>query len=282
MLKIALPNKGALSEEAALLMGEAGYECKRYRRELSVLDKEHELEFVFLRPRDIAVYVSRGILDMGITGRDLAREACVDLHEVLPLGFGRSRFFYAVPENSELTPETFNGLRIATSFPNLLRQNLNARKIDAEIITLDGAVEISVSLGVADAVADVVETGRTLSQAGLKVVGSPLLESEAVVVARDDINSLSPQLRICIERLKGIVVARDYVMIEYDAPKILLEKVCAITPGIEAPTIAPLSKTEWVAVKAMVKRKEANEIMDRLSAVGARGIVVMDIRACRL
>jgi ATP phosphoribosyltransferase len=282
MLKIALPNKGALSEEAALLMAEAGYDCKRYRRELSVMDKEHDIEFVFLRPRDIAVYVSRGILDLGITGRDLSREACVDLHELLPLGFGRSRFFYAVPVNSNLTPEKLSGLRIATSYPNLLRRALADRKIKAEIITLDGAVEISVSLGVADAIADVVETGRTLSQAGLKVVGDPILESEALVVARKDIQSLSPQLRICIERLKGIVVARAYVMMEYDASEALLEKVCAITPGIEAPTISPLSKTGWVAVKAMVKRKEVNEIMDELAAIGARGIVVTDIRACRL
>jgi ATP phosphoribosyltransferase len=282
MLKIALPNKGALSEEAALLMGEAGYQCRRYRRELSVLDKDHEIEFVFLRPRDIAVYVGRGILDMGITGRDLAREACVDLYEVLTLGFGRSRFYYAVPEKYSLGPESLNGLRIATSYPNLLREDLKARNMEAEMIVLDGAVEISVSLGVADAIADVVETGRTLSQAGLKVVGPPILESEAIVVARKDIHSLSPQLKICIERLRGIVVGRDYVMIEYDAPKTILEKVCAITPGIEAPTIAPLSKTHWVAVKAMVKRKEANGIMDELSAAGAKGIVVVDIRACRL
>ena len=282
MLKIALPNKGSLAEESARLLSEAGYSCKRIHRELSVCDKEHGIDFIFLRPRDIAVYVSRGVLDLGITGRDLAQEACVDLLEVLPLGFGRSRFCYAVPKNGDLTPEKMNGMRIATSYPNLLKQDLSRKNIVAEIITLDGAVEISVSLGVADAVADVVETGSTLTQSGLKIAGTPILDSEAIVVTRKDNTVLSSPLAICVERLKGIVVAREYVMVEYDAPKRLIEIVCAITPGIESPTIAPLSKTDWVAVKAMVRRKEVNEIMDRLIAAGAKGIIMTDIRACRL
>ena len=282
MLKIALPNKGSLSEQAIQLMSEAGYSCKPYRRELSVHDKEHDIEFVFLRPRDIAIYVSRGILDMGITGRDLAAEACVDLREVLSLQFGKSKFCFAVPIESDLAPERFEGLRIATSYPNLVKQYMDKKKVKVDIIPLDGAVEISVSLGVADAIADVVETGRTLTQAGLKVVGMPILESEAIVVTRQKNKTLSPPLQVCIERLRGIVVAREYVMVEYDAPKDLIDKVCAITPGIESPTISPLSKTGWVAVKAMVKRKTVNEIMDELSALGAKGVVVTDIRACRL
>ena len=282
MLKIALPNKGSLSEQATQLMSEAGYACKRYRRELSVHDKDHDIEFVFLRPRDIAIYVSRGVLDMGITGRDLAAEASVALKEVLPLRFGKSRFCFAVPKESDLEPKDFGGLRIATSYPNLVTRYLDKQKISVDVIPLDGAVEISVSLGVADAIADVVETGRTLTQAGLKVVGEPILASEAVVVTRDDNTLLSPLLQVCIKRLKGIVVAREYIMIEYDAPKDLIDKACAITPGIESPTISPLSKPDWVAVKAMVKRNTVNEIMDELAALGAKGVVVTDIRACRL
>jgi ATP phosphoribosyltransferase len=282
MLKIALPNKGALSDPAAQLMTEAGYTCKRSRSELSVQDKDHGIDFVFLRPRDIAVYVSRGVLDLGITGRDLAAEACVDLFEVLPLRFGHSKFCYAVPREKDLMPHQFEGLRIATSYPNLVKKDLMGKKIRAEIITLDGAVEISVALGVADVIADVVESGRTLGQAGLKVVGTPLLLSEAVVIARAKDRTLSPPLQICVERLKGIVVAREYVMVEYDAPKHLLDQACGVTPGIESPTISPLSKADWVAVKAMVKRKIINEIMDELAALGAKGIVVTDIRACRL
>lgn len=282
MIKIALPNKGALAEEAARLMTEAGYCCRRYARELWVYDKDQEIDFVFLRPRDIAVYVDRGLLDLGITGRDLAQEADVRVSEVLALGFGRSKFCYAVPKASELTPDQFTGLRIATSFPHLVRSDLARRNIEANIIHLEGAVEISVNLGVADVIADVVETGRTLKEAGLTIVGQPLLRSEAVAITAENNTGLSPQLAVCIERLRGVVVARDFVMVEYDAPEEMLEKACTITPGIESPTISPLSKNGWVAVKAMVKRNGINDIMDQLSQMGAKGIIVSNIQACRL
>ena len=282
MIKIALPNKGALAEEAARLMTEAGYNCRRYARELWVYDKDQEIDFVFLRPRDIAVYVDRGILDLGITGRDLVMEADVRVTEVLTLGFGRAKFCYAVLEASPLTPDQFSGLRIATSFPHLVRSDLAGRNIQADIIHLEGAVEISINLGVADVVADVVETGRTLKEAGLAVVGPPLLHSEAVAITAQRKAELPPQLAVCIKRLRGVVAARDFVMVEYDAPEDLLEKACVITPGIESPTISPLSKKGWVAVKAMVKRKGVNNIMDQLSQLGAKGIIVTNIQACRL
>ena len=282
MIKIALPNKGALADEAARLMSEAGYNCRRYARELWVYDKDQEIDFVFLRPRDIAVYVDRGILDLGITGRDLALEADVRVSEVLALGFGRSNFCYAVPQGSPLTPDQFSGLRIATSFPHLVRSDLARRNIEAEIIHLEGAVEISVNLGVADVIADVVETGRTLKEAGLTVVGAPLLQSEAVAITAERNADLPPPLIVCIERLRGVVVARDFVMVEYDAPETVLEKACSITPGIESPTISPLSKKGWVAVKAMVKRRGVNDIMDQLSRLGAKGVIVTNIQACRL
>lgn len=282
MLKIALPNKGSLADEALRLMSEAGYACRRYHRELWVHDKEQDIDFVFLRPRDIAVYVDRGILDMGITGRDLAEEAQVRIVELLPLGFGRSRFCYAVPSQSDLTPDRFGGLRIASSYPRLVERDLTRRGLTADIIALDGAVEISVALGVADAIADVVQSGQTIKQAGLKIVGDPLLASEAILITSRRNTELSASFRVVMERLQGIVVARDYVMVEYDAPEVLLPEFCKLTPGIESPTIAPLSKTGWMAVKAMVKRKGVNDIMDQLAAKGAKGIIVTNIQACRL
>lgn len=282
MIKIALPNKGTLSEEAARLMTEAGYTCRRYDRELFVYDKKNEIAFIFLRPRDIAVYVSRGIINLGITGRDLAMEADVVFEEVLTLGFGQSKFCYAVPQESDLTPDMFEGYRIATSYSNLVRQDLDRRKIRAEVVKLDGAVEISVKLGVADAIADVVQTGRTLTEAGLKIVGDPIIESEALVIAGPQTTIHDRAIQTCIDRLRGIVVAREYVMIEYDAAENMLEKFCIITPGIESPTISPLSKPGWVAVKAMVRQKEANRIMDELTLLGAKGIIVTNIRTCRL
>ncbi len=282
MLKIAIPNKGSLSEDAVRLIREAGYNCRRYSRELIVLDNAHDVEFVFLRPRDIAIYVSKGILDMGVTGRDLAVDSGADVVELLPLGFGRSDFRYAVPVETDMAPDQFAGKRIATSYPRLVTDDLERRGVPAEIIRLDGAVEISIRLGVADAIADVVQTGRTLQAAGLKVVGPPLMHSEAVLVARTrDIESRAA-VHTFMDRLRGIVVAREYVMVEYDIPESMLEMACVITPGIESPTVSPLSKPDWVAVKSMSKQRDVNQIMDSLTKIGAKGIIVTEIRTCRI
>jgi len=282
MLNIALPNKGGLSQEAIQLVNEAGYTCRRYSRELVVRDSVNEIEFVFLRPRDIAIYVGNGVLDLGVTGRDLARDSGVEVAELLPLQFARSAFYYAVPEESDLTLENFEGRRIATSYPLLVKQDLAARNVNATVIRLDGAVEISIRLGVADAIADVVESGRTMVEAGLKPIGQPLLESEAVLVARAPNVAQQPEIESFISRLQGIVVAREYVMVEYDAPEHLLEMACMVTPGIESPTIAPLSKKGWVAVKSMARKDEVNAIIDKLAKLGAKGIIITDIRTCRI
>jgi len=282
MLQIALPNKGTLSEESVKLAHEAGYRCRRYSREMAVRDSAHAIDFVFLRPRDIAIYVGQGIIDLGITGRDLATDSGAAVAELLPLRFGRSRFCYAAPEASTLTPASLDGLRIATSYPNIVAADLNRRRQHADIIRLDGAVEISIQLGVADMIADVVESGRTLAEAGLRTVGDPILESEATLIAKNhDIRS-QPAVKAFIDRLQGIVVAREYVMVEYDAPEHLLEAACVVTPGIEAPTVSPLSRKGWVAVKSMALKKDVNGIMDRLHTLGAKGIIITDIRTCRI
>ncbi len=282
MLSIALPNKGSLSEEAVQLVKEAGYHCRRYGRELAVRDSTNEVEFVFLRPRDITIYVSSGVLDTGITGRDLAIDSLAPFHELIALEFGRSRFHYAVPRESGLTPDGFGGLRIATSYPNIVAQDLRKRGIRAEVIRLDGAVEIAVTLGVADVIADVVESGRTMAEAGLEPCGPPVLASEAILIARDPAIGDRPQVRSFIDRLRGIVVAREYVMVEYDAPEHLLEMAYVITPGIESPTVAPLSRKGWMAVKSMALKRDVNAIMDKLAALGAKGIIITDIRTCRI
>jgi len=261
MLKIALPNKGSLSEDAVQLVRDAGYSCRRYARELIVCDRENDVEFVFLRPRDIAVYVSNGVLDLGMTGRDLAMDSEPDVVELLSLGFGKSDFYYAVPKESSLTPEAFSDLRIATSYPDLVLRDLKRRNIESEVIRLDGAVEISIRLGVADVIADVVQTGKTMKQAGLKTVGESILKSEAVLIARSHKITANNGAKLFLERLRGI---------------------CEITPGIESPTIAPLSKKGWVAVKAMGRKRDINRIMDELTRINAKGIIVTDIRTCRI
>ena len=282
MLKMAIPNKGALSEDAVRLLGEAGYKCSRSGRELVVSDRVNEIDFVFLRPRDIALYVGNGVLDLGITGRDLRADSGAQVVELMPLGFGRSRFCFAVPKNSGLSVETLGGLRIATSYPELLRQNLEKHGLKCPIVRLDGAVEISIRLGVADAIADVVESGATLREAGLEIIGEPMLHSEAVLIGRSGELQNCPEVKKLMARLRGIIVAGSYAMMEYDIPRAALEAACAITPGIESPTVAPLSNPDWVAVKAMVLRRECNRIMDELYDIGARGIIVADIRSCRL
>ena len=282
MLKVAIPNKGSLSEDAVRLIREAGYHCRRYSRELIVLDNTNQVEFVFLRPRDIAIYVSKGILDMGVTGRDLATDSRADVVELQSLGFGRSDFCYAVPAASDLNADAFAGQRIATSYPQLVTDDLTRRGVTAEIIRLDGAVEISIRLGVADVIADVVQTGRTLKAAGLKVIGEPLLHSEAILVARSREIENEPAVHTFLDRIRGIVVAREYVMVEYDIPETMLEMACVITPGIESPTVSPLSKTGWVAVKSMSKQSDINRIMDDLTKIGAKGIIITDIRTCRI
>jgi len=282
MLTIALPNKGSLSDGAVRLFEDAGFHCRRYGRELALRDSENNAEFIFLRPRDIAIYVGNGTLDIGITGRDLAQDSGAPVSEMLPLKFGRSAFHYAAPVDSSLLPDDFSGLRIATSYPGLVHADLTRRRVDARVVRLDGAVEISIRLGVADVIADVVQTGRTLDQAGLKIIGEPIFKSEAVLIAQQPEAAERPDVKLVMDRLNGIVVAREYVMVEYDVESAHLDRACAITPGIESPTVAPLSKSDWVAVKAMARRRDVNPIMDNLAAIGAKGIIVTDIRTCRL
>lgn len=278
LYKLGVPNKGALSDAAVGMLAEAGYRCKRYSRELVVRDAEHGVEFIFLRPRDIAVYVGRGLVNAGITGRDLMHDSGAPVEEVLALGFGRSRFCYAVPAGSGLTVEGLVGKRVATSYERIVREDM-ARRGGVDIVKLDGAVEISIQLGVADAIADVVESGRTLYEAGLEVIGEPVMESEAIVIARGGEDA---ELQKLLRRLEGILVARSYVLLEYVVARGALAAACELTPGVKSPTVSPVSEEGWVAVSAMVKVKGLNAIIDQLSELGAKGIIAHNIRTCRL
>jgi ATP phosphoribosyltransferase len=282
MLRIAVPNKGALSAASSQLLADAGYEARREASELVVGDVENDIEFFFLRPRDIAVYVGSGRLDLGITGRDLLLDSNAAAEELLPLGYAHATFRYAAPEGAFTEVAQLHGRRIATSFPALVRADLAGRGITpGGVVTLDGAVETAVRLGVADAVADVVETGRTLRAAGLELLGEPVLRSEAIIIAKRGAVLSAAHERL-LRRVQGVLVARRYVMMDYDVPTAVLEKACEITPGYESPTISPLQREDWVAVRAMVLRADVNRTMDDLWDLGARGILVSGIQACRL
>ena len=276
MLKIAVPNKGSLADSSIAVLKEAGYRQRTDSRDLTLFDPENDIEFYYLRPRDIAIYVGNGELNLGITGRDLLIDSGVTAEEILPLDFGRSTFRFAAPDEVALS-----GKRIATAYPGLVEKYLKDKGVTAKVVRLDGAVESSVRLGVADVIADVVSTGGTLRAAGLKTFGEPLLTSEAILIERT--GALRDEAaETVLRRINGVVIARQYVLVDYDVESKNLANACALTPGIESPTISPLQKEGWSAVRAMVKRKEVNKIMDDLYRVGARGILVTDIHASRL
>lgn len=281
MLRIAVPNKGTLAQPAARMLGEAGYAQRVDDRELVCRDEANEVEFFYLRPRDIATYVGSGDLDLGITGRDLLIDAGAPAEEILDLEFGGATFRFAAPPETIRAIEEIEGRRIATAYPGVVQRYLDEHGITAMVVRLDGAVENAVRLGVADVVADVVSTGATLRRAGLAVVGEPILHSSAVLIRRMGAPH-GPQVDQLIRRLQGVLVARKYVMLAYDVRADLLDRATRLTPGIESPTISPLHREGWVAVQAMVRRSEMHRIMDELYDLGARAILVTGIHACRL
>ena len=282
MLTVAVPNKGTLAESAAQMLAEAGYRQRRSTKDLVTIDAENDVEFFYLRPRDIAIYVGEGTLDVGITGRDLLLDSRAHAAEAMSLGFGASTFRFAAPSGGMTDIADLAGARIATSYQGLVESYLAERGIEATVVRLDGAVESSVRLGVADAIADVVETGGTLRQADLEVFGEPILSSEAVLITHSGREQPANGYEVFKRRLDGVIVARTYVMMEYDIPDENVERAVELTPGIDSPTISPLRREGWVEVRSMVPRDNAQKIMDELYEVGARGILVTDISACRL
>jgi ATP phosphoribosyltransferase len=281
-LRIAVPNKGALSEAASTLLREAGYRQRDDSKRLTLIDDENGVEFFYLRPRDIALYVGEGTLDVGITGRDLLKDSGAKAEEVMGLGFGRSRFRFAGPTGRYTGLDDLAGKRIATSYDGIVEAFLQQRGIEATVIRLDGAVESSIQLGVADIIADVVETGSTLRQAGLEVFGDTILESEAVVITRGRSGETPAAFETFRRRIEGVMVARSYVMMDYDIRAQDVPSATALAPGLEGPTVSPLHREGWVAVRVMVPREGSQKLMDDLWALGARAILLTDIHACRL
>ncbi|NUQ90985.1 MAG: ATP phosphoribosyltransferase [Glycomyces artemisiae] len=281
MLRIAVPNKGALSQGATDMLTEAGYRQRRSSRDLQSIDADNGVEFFYLRPGDIATYVASGDLDLGITGRDLAVNSGAEVEEVLALGFGRSTFRYAGRPGVIDSVAGLDGKRIATSYPGVVQRDLDAHGVKTAIVELAGAVENAIALGVADAIADVVATGTTLKQAGLAVFGDPIMHSEAVLVRKSG-NGAGAAVEQLLRRLRGVLVARSYVMLAYDVRAELLEAAVELTPGIESPTVSPLHREGWVAVQSMTERADLHRVMDALYELGARGILASNIDACRL
>ncbi|MEU8488604.1 MULTISPECIES: ATP phosphoribosyltransferase [unclassified Streptomyces] len=282
MLRIAVPNKGSLSGPASAMLHEAGYQQRKESKELVLVDPVNEVEFFYLRPKDIAIYVSAGKLDIGITGEDLLIDSGVNAEVILPLGFARSTFRFAAKPGTVSGLDDLAGKTIATSYEGIVAKHLAEAGVDASVVHLDGAVETAIELGVAQVIADVVETGTSLRNAGLEVFGEPIMKSEAVVIRRSGAATEDPKVQQFLRRLQGVLVARTYVMMDYDCRAEFLEKAVALTPGLESPTISPLHNEGWVAVRAMVPTKDAQRIMDDLYDLGARAILTTAIHACRL
>lgn len=290
MLRIAVPNKGSLAEPASAMLQEAGYRQRKDHRELVLMDTANEVEFFFLRPRDIAVYVGSGQLDIGITGRDLLLDSGAAAEEIMQLGFAASTFRYATLPGTAQDVRDFAGKTVATSFSGLVTKHLAEQGVNASVVHLDGAVETAIQLGVAEIIADVVETGTTLRNAGLEIIGEPILHSEAVVIrpssavgsTEDGTRPEEVKIRQFLRRMQGVLVARRYVMMDYDIRAESVERAIAVTPGLESPTVSPLHDKGWVAVRAMVPASEAQRIMDDLYDLGARAILTTGIHACRL
>ncbi|KIF73496.1 ATP phosphoribosyltransferase [Streptomyces sp. 150FB] len=282
MLRIALPNKGSLSGPASAMLHEAGYQQRKESKELVLVDPENEVEFFYLRPRDIAIYVSSGKLDIGITGGDLLLDSGADAEDILPLGFARSTFRYAAKPGTATGIADFAGMTVATSYEGIVAKHLADHGVDASVVHLDGAVETAIELGVAQIIADVVETGTSMRNAGLEAIGEPIMTSEAVVIRRRGADPEVPKVQQFLRRLQGVLVARSYVMMDYDCRTEHLERAAALTPGLESPTVSPLRNEGWFAVRAMVPAKDAQRIMDDLYELGARAILTTAIHACRL
>ncbi len=283
MLRIAVPNKGSLSAPAMTMLHDAGYPIRTDAKELVLIDEQNQIEFFYLRPRDIAVYVGSGRLDVGITGRDLLIDSAAAAEEILSLGFARSTFYFAGEPGAATSVSDLAGASIATSYPGIVAKYLAEHGVQpGQIVRLDGAVETSLRLGVAHVIADVVETGTTLARLGLTTIGEPIMTSEAVVIRphapRPGADEATQRF---VRRLRSVQVARDFVMIDYDVPEAALDQAVEITPGLESPTVAPLHREGWLAVRALVPTGQTQPVMDALEAIGARAILATPIRAFR-
>ena len=288
MLRVAVPNKGSLSASACDMLREAGYHQRTEAKELVVLDAANHVEFFYLRPRDIATFVGSGRLDIGITGRDLLADCDAAASEVLALGFARSAFHFAATPGAFSKVHDLDGKHIATSFPGIVAKHLAEHGVHAgSIVRLEGAVETSLRLGVADVIADVVETGATLAKLGLEIIGEPLMRSEAVVIRPAAAlaypeTATDEQAENFLRRMQSVVVAREYVLMDYDIPAEHVSAAVAVTPSLESPSVSPLHQEGWFAVRSMVPAADTQLIMDRLEQTGARAIIVTSIHSCRL
>ncbi len=280
-IRFALPNKGRLNEPACDLLRRSGYAFRLHGRNLYATCSTADIVFIFVRADDIPVLVASGVVDVGITGSDLVAERSADVATVLPLGFGRCRLCLAGPDHlpdADLAP--FAKGTIATSFPRITSAFFAERQMDVRVVEMSGAVEIMIALRLADGIVDIVETGDSLRENGLKVLAE-IARHESVLIAHPA-RAADPAIAQIRRRLEGVLVAGRYSMLEYNIPASRLKDAEAVAPGFEGPTVSPLDREGWLAVKVMVEKARVVEVMDRLEALGATAILETELRNCRL
>lgn len=279
--RIGIPSKGRLAEQSEQLLNLAGFKFRRQNRSLFARVRDSEIDVTFLRADDIPVLCAEGAIDMGITGSDLVEEADVEVETLLPLGVGKCRLALCVPDNQSFAePQQLDGKRIATSFPVVTRNYLQKFGVNAHLVKLTGSVEVMISLGVADAIVDLVETGSTLAANRLKVVAD--IGQYETVLIRNRQSGSDQLVSQIVRRLEGVVIARSYSLLEYNIPRKKLAEAEKITPGFSSPTVSALEDSQWCAVRVMVRRKEVIQVMESLEELGAAAILETEIANCRL
>ncbi|MEQ8785966.1 MAG: ATP phosphoribosyltransferase [Pirellulaceae bacterium] len=280
-LRIGVPSKGRLAEQAAQLLSDAGLSFRRQDRSLFARVREVPIDITFLRTDDIPVLCAEGAIDMGITGGDLVSESQVEVASRLALGVGKCRLAVCVPEDSAIqNPGDLDGCRIATSFPRVTEQYVKEHKAQVHLVNLSGSVEIMIALGVADAIVDLVETGSTLAANRLRVLDD-IGRYETVLIQNQQARHAELADRV-VRRLEGVVIARSYSLLEYNIPRPKLADAEQITPGFNSPTVNALEEPGWCAVRVMVRRSEVIEVMEKLEVLGASAILETQITNCRL
>ncbi len=277
-LKIAIQKSGRLNEDSLRLLKECGISINNGKDQLLAQASNFKLDVLYLRNDDIPQYISDGVVDIAIIGSNTEIEKRTRNREIIKLGFSRCRLSIAVPRSVNFEDVSWlNGKRIATSYPNSVKDFLSEQGIEAEIHEISGSVEIAPAMGLADAICDIVSTGSTLFKNGLKEVYK-ILDSEAIIVAD---RNLSPQkekiLNDLVFRINAVLASKNNKYILLNAPKASLDEICKLLPGMKSPTVLPLNDPDWVSVHSVVKENTFWEVIDRLKDAGAQGILIIPI-----
>ena len=277
-IKIAIQKSGRLSEQSIELLKEAGISLVNGERRLISVASNFPLEILFLRDDDIPQYVADNVADLGIVGENVIMEKAFAVNTVLKLGFGKCRLSLAIPKNEDFKSiEYFNGKKIATSYPGILRNYLNSNSLSAEIHEISGSVEIAPGIGLADAIFDIVSSGSTLISNGLKEV-EVVAKSEAVMISHQNLSKpKSDLLDKLLFRIRSVQTAKSNKYILLNAPNKNLQEIIRIIPGMKSPTVMPLAEPGWSSVHSVLKENEFWDIIDKLKDLGAQGILVIPI-----